>query len=146
MRDLSALPDLNLALIQTSLAWHDRQANLERFEVLLEQARGADLIILPEMFTTGFSMESETLAEAEHGPTSKWMKAQAAKLNAVITGSVIIQAADGSIAIACCGHARTAKSGITTSATCSAWPVSTTTTPPASARCSSNSRAGASGR
>lgn len=96
MRDLSALPDLNLALIQTSLAWHDRQANLEHFDVLLEQARGADLIILPEMFTTGFSMESETLAEAEHGPTSKWMKAQAAKLNAVITGSVIIQAADGS--------------------------------------------------
>ena len=56
MRDLSALPDLTLALIQTSLAWHDRRANLEHFELLLEQARGADLIILPEMFTTGFSM------------------------------------------------------------------------------------------
>ena len=95
MRDLSALPDLNLALIQTSLAWHDRQANLEHFEHLLEQAQGADLIILPEMFTTGFSMESQTLAEAENGPTSKWLRVQAAKLNAVITGSVIIQAADG---------------------------------------------------
>lgn len=58
MRDLSALPNLNIALIQTTLAWHDRQANLEHFEPLLEQARGADLIILPEMFTTGFSMES----------------------------------------------------------------------------------------
>ena len=68
MRDLSALPDLNMALIQTSLAWHDRQANLEHFEQLLEQARGADLIILPEMFTTGFSMESETLAEAGKRP------------------------------------------------------------------------------
>ncbi len=65
MRDLSALPDLKLALVQTSLVWHDRQANLEHFEVLLEQARGADLIILPEMFTTGFSMESRTLAESE---------------------------------------------------------------------------------
>ena len=86
MRDLSALPDLNLALIQTSLAWHDRQANLEHFDALLEQARGADLIILPEMFTTGFSMESETLAEAENGPTSKWLRIQAAKLNAVVTG------------------------------------------------------------
>ena len=96
MRDLSILPDLNLALIQTSLAWHDRQSNFEHFEVLLEQARGADLIILPEMFTTGFSMESETLAEAENGPTSKWLRLQAARLDAVITGSVIIQAADGS--------------------------------------------------
>lgn len=96
MRDLSALPNLTVALIQTTLAWHDRQANLEHFEQLLEQARGADLIILPEMFTTGFSMESETLAEAENGPTSKWLRAQSAKFDAVITGSVIVQAADGS--------------------------------------------------
>jgi len=63
---------------------------------LLEQARGADLIILPEMFTTGFSMESETLAEPENGPTSKWLRVQAAKLDAVITGSIIVQVADGS--------------------------------------------------
>ena len=48
MRDLSALPDLNLALIQTSLAWHDRQANLDHFELLLEQAKGADHIGLDE--------------------------------------------------------------------------------------------------
>ncbi len=96
MRDLSTLPDLDIALVQTTLAWHDRRANLEHFEALLEQARGADLIILPEMFTTGFSMESEALAEPENGPTRQWLKAQAAKLDAVITGSVIIQAADGS--------------------------------------------------
>ena len=96
MRDLSALPDLNIALVQTTLAWHDRQANLEHFELLLEQARGADLIVLPEMFTTGFSMESQLLAEAENGPTHEWLKTQARKYNAVITGSVIIQAADGS--------------------------------------------------
>ncbi len=60
MRDLSTLPDLDIALVQTTLAWHDRRANLEHFHALLEQARGVDLIILPEMFTTGFSMESET--------------------------------------------------------------------------------------
>ena len=58
MRDLSALPNLTISLLQTSLAWHDRQANLEHFELLLEQTKGADLIVLPEMFTTGFSMES----------------------------------------------------------------------------------------
>ena len=58
MWDLTAFPNLNIALVQTTLAWHDRQANHDHFELLLEQARGADLIILPEMFTTGFSMES----------------------------------------------------------------------------------------
>ena len=96
MRDLSTLANLNLALVQTTLAWHDRTANLEHFEALLEQARGAHLIILPEMFTTGFSMDSASLCEPEHGPTSKWLRAQAVRLSAVVTGSVIIQAADGS--------------------------------------------------
>ena len=79
MRDLSTLPNLNIALVQTSLAWHDRQANFEHFELLLEQAKGADLIVLPEMFTTGFSMESAALAEPENGPTHHWLQAQAAK-------------------------------------------------------------------
>ena len=96
MRDLSQLPDLKLALVQTTLAWHDRSANLARFDELLEQARGADLVILPEMFTTGFSMDSAGLCEPEHGPATKWLKARAAELDAVITGSVIIQAEDGS--------------------------------------------------
>ncbi len=91
MRDLSQLPNLNLALVQTHLAWHDREGNHAHFEVLLEQARGADLVILPEMFTTGFTMDSERLAEPEQGPTCKWLKAQAKKLDAVITGSVIIR-------------------------------------------------------
>lgn len=77
MRDLNALPNLTIALVQTTLAWHDRQANLEHFDALLEQARGADLIVLPEMFTSGFSMESASLAEPENGPTHHWMQAQA---------------------------------------------------------------------
>ena len=96
MRDLSTLPNLKVALVQTTLAWHDREANYAHFEVLLEQVGEVDLVILPEMFTTGFSMQSESLCEPENGPTYKWLKAQAKKHNAVITGSVIIQAADGS--------------------------------------------------
>jgi len=96
MRDLSELDNLNIALVQTTLAWHDRTANFEHFDTLLEQARGADLVILPEMFTTGFSMESASLCEPENGPASKWLLGQAGRLNAVVTGSVIIQAADGS--------------------------------------------------
>ena len=91
MRDLSALPNLTLALVQTSLAWHDRQANLEHFELLLEQAKGADLIVLPEMFTTGFSMASQTLAEPENGPTHAGRQAlrQGAQTGAHIAQPVV---------------------------------------------------------
>ncbi|MFI8981544.1 amidohydrolase [Pseudomonas sp. BMW13] len=88
--------DLELALIQTSLAWHDPAANREHFQTLLEQARGADLVILPEMFTTGFSMESAALAEPEDGPSSTWLREQAQRLDTVICGSLIIQVDDGS--------------------------------------------------
>ena len=93
---MSNRPDLDLALIQTTLAWHDPVANREHFQKLLEQARGADLVILPEMFSTGFSMESAELAEPEDGPSSVWLREQAQRIDAVICGSLIIQAADGS--------------------------------------------------
>ena len=96
MRDLTGLPDLQLALIQTSLVWQDAAANREHFARLLEQARGADLIVLPEMFSTGFSMDSAALAEPEDGPTTQWLRQQAQDLGAVVCGSLIIQAADGS--------------------------------------------------
>lgn len=68
---MSSKPDLELALIQTTLAWHDPAANREHFQALLEQAHGADLVILPEMFSTGFSMESAELAEPENGPSRR---------------------------------------------------------------------------
>ena len=96
MRDLNLLPDLELALIQSELDWHDAPANRARFAPLLAQARGADLVILPEMFSTGFSMHSAELAEPEEGPTTAWLREQAMALGAVVTGSLIIQAADGS--------------------------------------------------
>lgn len=96
MRDLTSLPDLQLALIQTTLVWQDAGANREHFARLLEQARGADLIVLPEMFSTGFSMDSAALAEPEDGPTSQWLRQQAQDLGAVVCGSLIIQVADGS--------------------------------------------------
>ena len=90
------MSNLKLALLQTTLAWHDREANLDHFESLLEQARGADLVVLPEMFTTGFTMASEDFAEPEEGPTTQWLRAQAQGLDAVVTGSAIIRVVDGS--------------------------------------------------
>ncbi|MWV16611.1 amidohydrolase [Pseudomonas sp. L-22-4S-12] len=93
---MSHKPDLDVALIQTELAWQDPAANRAHFAELLVEARAADLVILPEMFSTGFSMHSSALAEAEDGPTSAWLLEQAERIGSVICGSLIIQVADGS--------------------------------------------------
>jgi len=81
---------LRVSLVQEPLAWHDPPANRERFSALLTPlAQRTDLIVLPETFTSGFSMEVERLAERAGGPTVTWMQAQAARTEAAITGSVI---------------------------------------------------------
>lgn len=84
--------NITVAAVQTMLHWEDRDANFRQFDLLLEQVeKHTDLIVLPEMFTTGFSMNPAKLAEPANGPTLAWMRVQAAKHNAVITGSFIAE-------------------------------------------------------
>ena len=86
------MSDLTVTFLQTELHWHDAAANRAAFELALAQLQQpTDLIVLPEMFTTGFSMEAPALAEAMDGPTVAWMRASAAAHQAVVTGSVIIE-------------------------------------------------------
>jgi len=86
------VPDLTISFVQTALHWHDAAANRAAFEQLLAQLSGpTDLIVLPEMFTTGFSMEAADQAETMDGPTVAWLRTQAAAHRAVVTGSVIIE-------------------------------------------------------
>ncbi len=81
---------LRVSLLQQPLLWHDGAANRARFAELLRPLAGqTDLVVLPETFTTGFSMEVERLGEPPGGPTSAWLLQLAAQLDAVITGSVI---------------------------------------------------------
>lgn len=83
---------LRVTLVQQSLAWHDPAANREHLDALLAPlANETDLIVLPEMFTTGFSMEPEKLYEPADGPTAQWLQAKAQELDSVITGSLIIK-------------------------------------------------------
>jgi predicted amidohydrolase len=85
--------DLRLALLQRATAWHDPEGNRRALEAsLAELPRGLDVVLLPEMFTTGFTMASETQGEAHPGPTLTWLKAQAARLDAAVGGSVAVQA------------------------------------------------------
>lgn len=82
--------DLHVAALQTPLYWENKTANLEMFTELLKPlANKTDLVVLPEMFTTGFSMAPEKFAESMEGPTVRWMQQQAQQLNAHITGSFI---------------------------------------------------------
>ncbi|MVN75962.1 amidohydrolase [Hymenobacter sp. HMF4947] len=85
--------DFSISLVQSSLHWHDPAANRQMLAELLASALPesglTDLIVLPEMFTTGFSMEAAQ-AEPADGPTLAWLREQAARYNAVLTGSVLL--------------------------------------------------------
>lgn len=81
---------LRATLVQTHLEWEDKKTNLELLGRKLAGLQGqTDLAVLPEMFTTGFTMNAQSLAEPAEGPTYQWMAAQASMLDAVITGSFI---------------------------------------------------------
>lgn len=77
--------------MQTDLVWEDAEANRTMLAGKFAGLKGTtDLIVLPEMFTTGFSMRSAELAETMDGPTVAWMREQAALVDAAIYGSLIM--------------------------------------------------------
>lgn len=86
------MQDLKITLIQTHQVWEDKAANLAHYEHLLSAVSGTDLILLPEMFQTGFSMNVAALAEkAENSPGIDWLKKQAAEKQAAFYTSLIIE-------------------------------------------------------
>jgi predicted amidohydrolase len=83
---------MKVTVIQTKLYWEQPARNRTHFGELIEQVKEeTDLVVLPEMFTTGFSMRPETIAEAADGPTLKWLGEIASKKNCAITGSVAVK-------------------------------------------------------
>jgi omega-amidase len=83
---------LNITLIQPDLRWEDKTANLQHFAQLIDGLAGrTHLVVLPEMFSTGFSMQPGALAEPMEGPTVAWMKEIAARKKVILTGSLIIE-------------------------------------------------------
>jgi len=83
--------DINITLVQFSMAWEDPKSNREKLsEIFTGISSPTDLIVLPEMFSTGFTMNTKDNAEKMSGETIGWMERWASKLNAVITGSLII--------------------------------------------------------
>jgi len=86
------MPDLTVTLIQSDLAWEDVAANLARFDAVIDRLEApSDLIVLPEMFSTGFSMNAARLAEPMTGRAVTWLRRTAKARKAVLTGSVMIE-------------------------------------------------------
>lgn len=86
------MPTLTITTIQSNLAWEDKAANLRMLE---QEIAGIDekteIVVLPEMFNTGFSMRPEALAETMEGETVEWMKRVSRENGIVLTGSVMIE-------------------------------------------------------
>jgi omega-amidase len=83
---------LTITGIQSNLHWEDKKANLQMFEEkILSITQPTEIVVLPEMFSTGFSMQPERLAETMDGETVLWMKQVAAKRKIILTGSVIME-------------------------------------------------------
>jgi len=82
---------LTVALVQSKLIWEDRSKNRSIFEdQILSISKDVDIIVLPEMFTTGFTMNT-SCAEKMDGESMQWLQKMATKKNAVICGSLIIE-------------------------------------------------------
>jgi len=82
---------MKIALIQTDLFWQDASKNRENFDLKIDEIQTeVNLIVLPEMFSTGFTMNASEVAETMQGETIEWMKLKAKQKNAAITGSVVI--------------------------------------------------------
>ncbi len=88
--------ELNITIIQSDLHWEDVKQNLSQFDEILNQLQTqTDLVILPEMFSTGFSMSPVDIAESMDGCAIEWMRQTASRMNCVVTGSLAIKANGG---------------------------------------------------
>ncbi|ELW9443867.1 amidohydrolase [Pluralibacter gergoviae] len=87
---------LKITLLQQPLAWMDGPANLRHFDIQLEEIAGRDLIVLPEMFTTGFAMEAAGQSLPEEKVVA-WMTDKARRANAMVAGSAALQTERGPV-------------------------------------------------
>ena len=86
---------LKLALIQTHLHWENPEANLNHFEEKISGIQQpVDIILLPEMFTTGFTMNAADFAETGKSKTVKWLSLMASRTGALVIGSIIFKEHD----------------------------------------------------
>ncbi|MCS6906197.1 MAG: amidohydrolase [Bacteroidia bacterium] len=92
-----ALSSLTIGCVQADLAWENPEENRRKLSLLFEQAiqkQKLDLLVLPEMFTTGYTMNVASLAEPVQGPTLEWMKEKSFVADALLIGTIIVKEAN----------------------------------------------------
>jgi predicted amidohydrolase len=82
---------LKIALVQTPLIWEDPQANRNLLEEKIQEISKADIVVLPEMFTSGFTMNPQQVAESMQGETINWLLKLSEELQMAICGSLVIE-------------------------------------------------------
>ena len=83
---------INIAIVQTSINWEDTQGNLSKYDQIIDSMdTEVDIIFLPEMFNSGFSMNVKKVAETMGGKTVSWLRQVALKKNLSIVASLAIE-------------------------------------------------------
>ncbi|GAC1589444.1 MAG: amidohydrolase [Ginsengibacter sp.] len=85
------MANLLVTIIQPHLIWEDKAANLKMFEDKIDGIGKSEIVILPEMFSTGFSMQPEKFAEKMDGETVNWMRQISGRKKIILTGSIMIE-------------------------------------------------------
>ncbi|NJN41618.1 MAG: amidohydrolase [Flammeovirgaceae bacterium] len=84
--------NLSISIIQSELFWEEPEMNCSMFEQKIHQIKGEmDVIVLPEMFSTGFTMNAKIVAEEPEGPSTQWMRKMARETQALVLGSLVIK-------------------------------------------------------
>src|SRR5882724_9129692 len=88
---------MQIIACQLDIAWEDKPTNHERVRSLLASTvvKPGALVVLPEMFATGFSMHVNAIAEPTNGPTQTFLSTLAKELKSFVLGGVVTRAADG---------------------------------------------------
>ena len=96
--ELKMKRSLKVSLVQADLMWEDVDANLHMLEVMLDGLEeDTDLVVLPETFSTGFTMQAHKLAEGDEGLAVSWLKRMAEEKTCHFTGSMIFRDRDQAI-------------------------------------------------
>ncbi len=91
MNNIVQSDKLKVSVIQEDLVWENKESNLTKFEKHILNLEDCDIVVLPEMFSTAFSMQPTDLAETMEGATIKWLKRMASEKDVVIFSSIIIE-------------------------------------------------------
>ena len=82
---------MKVTILQRNIEWANPTLNVQRADEAIARNAGADLFVLPEMFSTGFCTQPEGIAESNDSDTLKWMQRKAAQTNAAIAGSIAVE-------------------------------------------------------